>query len=90
MADRDGDSELQLRVALEELLDLHRGDVRAAGLDQVREPPGPVEPPFGVDRSAVLGAEEAVGIEDELLRHLVVARHQRRALHGDLPLDTGR
>ena len=39
---------------------------------------------LGVERAAVLGAEVAVGVEDALGRHLVVAAHQRDALHRDL------
>ena len=70
--------EREARVALERLLDLDRRDVRAAGLDQVREAAGPVQMAVGVERAAVLRVEVAVGVEDLLGRDLVVAAHQRR------------
>ena len=45
---------------------------------------------LGVERAAVLRAEVAVRIEDVLGRHLVVAAHQRHALHRDLAGGAGR
>jgi hypothetical protein len=78
-ADREADAEV--RVAVQCLLDL---DGRAPGLDQVRDPAAPVQPPVGVDGASVLGAEEAVLVERVLGQHLVVAAHQRDALDRDL------
>ena len=64
--DAHGNAHFDGGVLGQGLLDLDGRDVGAAGLDDVREPAGPVEVAVGVDGAAVLGAEEAVLVDRAL------------------------
>ena len=86
----DGLGDLDPGIGVQHGVDLERGDVGAAGLDDVREPSLPAEQPGLVDITAVAGVKEALRIERLVDRYADIAEHQGRALDGDLAALTAR
>ena len=66
------------------VVDLYRGDICAAGLDHVGQPPFPEKAPVRIDIPAVARAEIPFCIEAVLRALAEVARHQRRPLDAHL------
>src|SRR3546814_7382292 len=81
-ADRQRD--LDRGVRANDIVDLQRRDIGAAGLDDVVEATFPVQAVFGVDVTAVAGTEEALLVYRVGQRYAEIAEHQRRPLDRDL------